>query len=507
MKYNIYTTVLLLCLAFSGRAQQTVFDSVYFNNMADLANETEITCDIAKTGNYAATVILGRNQLTFTDLSFVSLTDSIGREKNRFTFNNDEQYTHNITSVCTINDQKLLVAGTYLDSASTDSAKMMIVFFSRDLDSLGFRLHPFAQEKGQFNRLIYDGGKYIYGTGYSAVTSTSYGNIFVTKLDTSGNLIWNYAYGLTNRNETGITLQLIGDDSLFVGGYNIESGNADGNALLLDTAGNQIWYRYIDIQNKENIFAGGYKHKDGGYVMPGQVYSVATGNDICFTKLNSSGIKEYDKIYSLGIKHDFSIYCFPDLFDSTIVAIGGNCNVPQFHEAGLAVKYTMEGDTMWTRTYDKSYNQSGWIDHFYRGIATNDSGYIFAGQTRSGMMAGKQDAWLLKTDSIGCNPNYPCWPATHYNYNSLPNYNYSSFNINIFPNPATSYVCVQFKNIQQNNACTLRLYTITGQLIKVQAYGFANPFVTLKMEEIEKGMYVLEVETLYGKERVKVIKE
>jgi hypothetical protein len=295
---------------------------------------------------------------------------------------------------------------------------------------------------------------------------------------------------------------------LFIGGLSNEGANgSSGIALLLDTAGTQHWMRYIDLPGKENIFGGGFHHSDGGFAMIGSYYLPPNGeSELCFTKLNSSGIRVYDRFYSLGIKSEGTDYCFFDDKDSTIVAVGGNLNVPQYHEAALAVKYSLNGDTIWTRTFDKSYNINGAIDHFYDVIATSDGGYLFAGQTRSGII-GIQDAWLLKTDSIGCHPNYPCWPVSHVIGSSQQQLLNTGVNFSIFPNPFTTNICIKFKHIYQNNFCKLKLYNTMGQLVKEHVDYNLNPIVNLKTEEVEPGMYILEIETLYATERIKILKE
>ncbi len=167
---------------------------------------------------------------------------------------------------------------------------------------------------------------------------------------------------------------------------------------------------------------------------------------------------------------------------------------------------SLNGDTIWTRTFDKSYNINGAIDHFYDVIATSDGGYLFAGQTRSGII-GIQDAWLLKTDSIGCHPNYPCWPVSHVIGSSQQQLLNTGVNFSIFPNPFTTNICIKFKHIYQNNFCKLKLYNTMGQLVKEHVDYNLNPIVNLKTEEVEPGMYILEIETLYATERIKILKE
>jgi hypothetical protein len=506
MKKTILINVLSLLFAFTGRSQQTLFDSIYYNNSSTLNEELESAVGITSIQNSYYSLIRGLNVNTNKRISFISKIDSVGNEINRYVFKNDNQYNYNSSSICS-STNKIFVTGTYLNSANPDTGKLFVLIFNDELDSLSFNTYTFLLKTGSISQIIFDGNKYIYGIGFCTDLG-SYGDLFVTKLDTIGNLIWNKKFGLITRNEGSCTIQLIGNDSLFIGGLSNEGANgSSGIALLLDTAGIQHWMRYIDLPGKENIFGGGFHHSDGGFAMVGSYYLPPNGeSELCFTKLNSSGIRVYDRFYSLGIKSEGTDYCFFDDKDSTIVAVGGNLNVPQYHEAALAVKYSLNGDTIWTRTFDKSYNINGAIDHFYDVIATSDGGYLFAGQTRSGII-GIQDAWLLKTDSIGCHPNYPCWPVSHVIGLSQQQLLNTGVNFSIFPNPFTTNICIKFKHIYQNNFCKLKLYNTMGQLVKEQIDYNLNPIVILKTEEVEPGMYILEIETLYATERIKILKE
>jgi hypothetical protein len=46
-----------------------------------------------------------------------------------------------------------------------------------------------------------------------------------------------------------------------------------------------------------------------------------------------------------------------------------------------------------------------------------------------------------------------------------------------------------------------------GQLVKEHVDYNLNPIVNLKTEDVEPGMYIIEIETLYATERIKILKE
>jgi hypothetical protein len=485
-----------------------MFDSIYFNDINAINHEIEYVYGICKSGNNSYSAVLGSNVNSGIRNTFIMKNDSIGRLIKRFNYNNITQAIHNPMANTVLNN-KLYVVGTHIENLTSDTGKMFLHILNLELDSIDYKTHNFPLQTGQFNELI-SYNSYLYGAGFTVNLDGSYSDLFVTKLDTLGNLIWVNKYGQVNRNETAITIQEVGN-KVMISGYSNEGATADGIALLIDTLGNQIFFKHIDYLGKWNVFAGCFSHADGGFICPGNVSftssvtSTGYQNVGSVTKLNSIGNAVWTKLYDLGERDDSYGYSFVTN-DSSIIAVGGNNNVPQFHEAGLAVKYTMEGDTMWTRTYNKSYNQSGYIDHFYKGLESKDGGYLFAGQSTSGIISGITDAWLLKTDTIGCNPNYSCWPATHYNNTGLKNSYYKSSNLTVFPNPATNYVYVKFNNPYQNNACIMMLYNSIGQLEQENSYNHVSQFATLDLNGLAKGLYVFKIITLTSEEHIKIIK-
>ena len=108
-------------------------------------------------------------------------------------------------------------------------------------------------------------------------------------------------------------------------------------------------------------------------------------------QLHAGWIKTYGK----G-QRDWGKFVQPTTDGGYIIAGFTASFSPLFSDDIWLLKTDSEGDTLWTRTYggDK-------MDHAYCVQQTSDGGYILTGMTRSLARLGRQDLWLLKTDSEG----------------------------------------------------------------------------------------------------------
>ena len=75
---------------------------------------------------------------------------------------------------------------------------------------------------------------------------------------------------------------------------------------------------------------------------------------------------------------------------------------------------------------------------------------------------------------------------------------------NVFPNPTNSQLTIQSTKKLSNT--TIKLYNITGQLI-TQKTNLSGDNFTVDLADYAKGIYIFEISSLEGVERVKVVKE
>ncbi len=82
--------------------------------------------------------------------------------------------------------------------------------------------------------------------------------------------------------------------------------------------------------------------------------------------------------------------------------------------------------------------------------------------------------------------------------------NLSNTQYTIFPNPTTSQLTIQSSKKLSNT--TIKLYNITGQII-IQKTNLSGDNFTIDLAEYAKGIYILEIDSGEGVERVKIVKE
>ncbi len=135
-----------------------------------------------------------------------------------------------------------------------------------------------------------DGGFIV--AGYTNSFGAGYDDIWVLKLDESGNVQWQKTYGGSGW-DSASSIQQTSDGGFIVAGWT----NRDIWVLKLDGNGNIQWQKtyggsYGDYANSIQ------QTSDGGFILAGYTYSFgAGGSDIWVLKLDESGNVQWQKTY------------------------------------------------------------------------------------------------------------------------------------------------------------------------------------------------------------------
>ena len=133
---------------------------------------------------------------------------------------------------------------------------------------------------------------------------------------------------------------------------------------------------------------------DGGYIIAGSTFSYGAGkNDAWLIKTDSNGNVEWDKTFGgTGVDSASSI---EQTTDGGYILGGTTSSYGAGEEDAWLIKTDSSGNVEWNKTFGSTGGDSA-----SSAEQTADGGYIIAGTTSS-YGAGKEDAWLIKTDSSG----------------------------------------------------------------------------------------------------------
>lgn len=262
-------------------------------------------------------------------------------------------------------------------------------------------------------------------------------NLWLLKLDTTGNILWEYEYGRSDGIRSGwmeetedggfviaprtpslLKVDAQGDSlwsrnyDIFSycvqetpdGGYIVIGGDngyeADEYLMLVrtDSDGDTLWTKtYTEPGNNKNVGSFIQNTADGGYIvtgLTGYADEYEEWSNLWLIKIDSDGNRLWSRIYFPST--DTKGYCVRESSDGGYVVTGLGPGL----QGLLIMKTDFVGDTIWAKTYSTSTGGTG-----FKIQKTNDDGYIIVGATttltQKTATVAERDLWLVKTDSLG----------------------------------------------------------------------------------------------------------
>lgn len=217
-----------------------------------------------------------------------------------------------------------------------------------------------------------DGGIII--CGYTISSAFGDNDIFITKFDGSGNVVWSNLYGGSG-NDQATTIEKTTDGSFIIGGTTSSfSGTFDPFTLKINQAGVVEWTKYYRFWNEDYCNAV-IQTSDGGYIITGYTNSFQIGGfDIYAIKLDQSGTIMWARAYG-GSQNDFgnAIRTTPE----GGYIIGGYTFSYGSNGEGYILKLFGDGVLRWSKTY------GGIGFDNIKDLQNASNGYIACGSTSS----------------------------------------------------------------------------------------------------------------------------
>ncbi len=232
-------------------------------------------------------------------------------------------------------------------------------------------------------------GEARIGPGYSS-------NVYVAKLDSSGNIVWTRIIGGAEL-DGGFSIIRASDEGFVVVGATQSYGQGnffDVYVIKLDSNGHVVWTRTIGGASWDDYGFSIIQTTDGDYVIAGYTGSFGAGwEDVYVVKLDSMGNLLWARTIG-GANHEQG-YSIIQAADGSYVIAGYTISFGQGGSDVYVLKLDSNGNVVWTRTIGGASQDDG-----YSIIQTTDGGYVIAGVTTS-FGSGGPDVYVVKLDANG----------------------------------------------------------------------------------------------------------
>ena len=255
--------------------------------------------------------------------------------------------------------------------------------------------------------------------------NAGFDDFWVSKLDSSGTIIWEYSFGFAGSDTPYSIIQTNDDGYLLSGVLDVSASNGQGdrNSILSRHAGGDYWVIKLNasgVKQWSNYYGGSFtdtaydaiQTEDDGYIIIGSSDSDdvdITNNlgsyDFWILKISATGTLVWEK--SFGGSEIDEAHAISQATDGNYLIVGdtrsNDLEISQNNGAAdlWIVKITPEGTLLWEKTVGGSSFDVG------RSISkTQDNGFLVSGSSRSSdgnltSNKGQNDAWVVKINSSG----------------------------------------------------------------------------------------------------------
>ena len=323
--------------------------------------------------------------------------------------------------------------------------------------------------------------KNIMILGYSREVDPS-GDILLMKTDSEGVVIWKKEFG-TQYDDYGIELCEFDTDKILIigtkaGFYDevystyFNSHDADIMLICVDYEGNELW---------QTIYGGdghdfGYSVTtigDSIYVC-GSTQSEGNGSfDMLLLKIDKQGNKLWSKTFG-GTEYDYGISMAKNQ-EGGMYLLGTTKSFGQNHSADFyLVKVDTSGNELWNLSLGGDL-----IDVAYKLSSTADSGVILIGKTNS-FGSGYYDVLVVKVDKNGVVENLISGIDSTY-----------ISNLQLYPNPVTDVA--KFRTLSAVNIPELYIEIISLSGKTISSFRVIKPDYSFSTENLRSGLYIYRV--------------
>jgi hypothetical protein len=267
--------------------------------------------------------------------------------------------------------------------------------------------------------------------------------IGLIKTDSLGDTLWTKSYGGVWSYYDNSVQQTLDEGYIIVG--------TNGFSVYLiktDSLGNTLWTKTDYDTLGSNQGNSVQQTSDGGYIITGYTYGSGAGSaDVYLIKTDSLGDSLWTRTYG-GSSFDEG-HSVRQSFDGGYIITGRTSSFGAGREDVYVIKTDSLGDTLWTRTYGEIHDD--WGSSIQQ---TFDGGYIIAGFTGSWT-----SVYLIKTNEsgmVGIEEESSRYKAPTSNIRLFQNQ----------PNPFKLSTIFRY-HIPSTNHIALSIYDLSGRLVEI----------------------------------------
>jgi hypothetical protein len=315
-------------------------------------------------------------------------------------------------------------------------------------------------------------------------------NYFLMKIDTAGNLLWQKTYGQNGVDERNTSLQALGNGQIMLSGVRFNPAHTIANpwVLILDSSGNMLWQH---LYTRAALDAGGGYTKPastGGFYLTGAADTIINSGDTPYTcyiaRMNASGGFVWLKVFNSP--WFTQLWDFYELDNGDVVFCGDKEDSATGSQFGYIAKIDSSGNLLWWRTYHEWTLIDGYLSCIR---PAPDGGFVACGSA-FGVNDHNQNAWIIKTDSLGC-ALIDCTL-------DIPEIEQAKPELLVYPNPAKDEINVSMNTGVPGEGTVISAYDMTGRRMVRYVPEPGRQKATLNSSGWSSGMYIITVQRSNG---------
>ncbi len=358
------------------------------------------------------------------------------------------------------------------------------------------------------------------GSGNSFLTSNGFGDIFVLKLDSTGNFVWAENFG-DSHTDVGNAIKVDNFGNIYVTGYFYDNVNFDPNGtyflnsaggsdvfvLKLDSTGHLVWANAfggssddkamdLDLDSLGNVYvAGNFKETidadpgTGTYTLTSSgsrdIFIQKSDNNGNFVWAKSIGGSSSDSAFSISIDNQNNVY-MTGYFNDTVDFDPGNgtANLTSSGDEDIFIlKTESNGNFVWAQSFG--------------GPFIDESNRIFVDAQQN----------IYTTGVYSLNVDFDPGPGVSYHYsagnidgfvqkmgpNSVGiNQNTLVKKIKVYPNPVNDLLYIETGKIYRY--CNINIIGVTGKSIRTYTFKSKNTY-KVPVSHLPAGIYFVRLQS------------